>query len=62
MYINSKGNDWDAWLNPAMFSYNTSVHEGTKHTLYESVFAKLARLPSFSSPIEEDVDLMYNLY
>ena len=29
-----------------MFSYNTSVHEGTKWTPYELVFGKLAREPS----------------
>ena len=29
-----------------MFSYNTSVHEGTKCTPYEWVFGKLAREPS----------------
>lgn len=38
--------DWDNWLEHAMFSYNTSVHEGTKFTPYELVFGKTARLPS----------------
>ena len=35
-----------------MFSYNTSVHEGTKCTLYELVFGKLARL-SYGDPSPE---------
>ena len=35
-----------------MLSYNTCVHESTKHTPYEVVFGKLARLPS-SDPLRE---------
>ena len=38
--------EWDDWIELAMFSYNTSVHEGTKCTPYKLVFGKLARLPS----------------
>ena len=34
----------------ATFSYNTSIHEETKCTLYELVFGKLARQPS-SEPL-----------
>lgn len=44
-YISNE-RDWDNWLEHAMFSYNTSVHEGTKFTPYELVFGKTARLPS----------------
>ena len=44
--------EWDDWIEIAMFSYNTSVHEGTKYTPYELVFGKLARLPS-SDPLPE---------
>ena len=32
-----------------MFSYNTSVQEGTKFTPYELIFGKLARKPSRES-------------
>ena len=39
-----------------MFSYNTSVHEGTECTLYESVFGKLAREPS-SEPLSQQEKL-----
>ncbi|KAM0730323.1 Retrovirus-related Pol polyprotein from transposon 17.6 [Formica fusca] len=37
---------WDRWISLAMFNYNTSVHEATKHTPYELVFGKIARVPS----------------
>jgi len=36
---------WDRWIS-AMFNYNTSVHEATKHIPYELVFGKIARIPS----------------
>ena len=29
-----------------MFNYNINVHEATKHTPYELVFGKIARIPS----------------
>ena len=35
-----------------MLNYNTCVSESTKHTPYEVVFRKLARLPS-SDPLRE---------
>ena len=35
-----------------MFSYNTSIHEGTKCTPHELVFGKLAREPS-SEPLSQ---------
>ena len=39
-----------------MFSYNTSVHEGTKCTPHELVFGKLAREPS-SEPLSQQQKL-----
>ena len=39
-----------------MFSYNTSVHEGTKCTPYGMVFGKLAREPS-SEPLSQQEKL-----
>ncbi|CAK9834636.1 Retrovirus-related Pol polyprotein from transposon 412 [Anthophora retusa] len=41
-----KRNNWDEWLNCAMFSYNTSVHEGTLFTPHELVFGNKARVPT----------------
>jgi len=35
---------WDKWISLAIFNYNTSVHEATKHTPYELVFGKIARM------------------
>ena len=46
-----KDNCWDEWIDLAIFSYNTSVHEGTKFSPYEIIFAKVAKTPS-DKPIE----------
>ena len=48
----SKNSEWDDWIELATFSYNTSIHEVTRCTLYELVFGKLARQPS-SEPLPE---------
>lgn len=59
--------DWDTHLKVACFSYNTSVHEGTKYTPHELVFGKIARLPT-SEPAPEDLrnesyeEYLTNLY
>ncbi|XP_048512598.1 uncharacterized protein LOC125501328 [Athalia rosae] len=57
-----KTNNWDEWLDCAMFSYNTSVHEGTKFTPHELVFGRLARLPSEHTTIDERLDRSYEDY
>ncbi|XP_033222810.1 uncharacterized protein K02A2.6-like [Belonocnema kinseyi] len=46
----NKNSEWDEWLELATFSYNTSVHEGTKCTPYELVFGKISRQPSSEPP------------
>ena len=57
-----KDNEWDDWLDIAMLSYNTCTHESTKHTPYEVIFGRLARLPS-SDPLREgDVVPTYKGY
>lgn len=59
--------DWDTYLKVACFSYNTSVHEGTKYTPHELVFGKVARLPT-NEPAPEDLknesyeEYLTNLY
>ena len=47
-----RDNEWDVWLDLAMLNYNTCVQESTKHTPYEVVFGRLARLPS-NEPLRE---------
>jgi hypothetical protein len=45
-----------------MFSYNTSVHEGTRYTPHELVFGKVARVPSSDPPLENETDEDYSHY
>lgn len=60
-YVRNYDN-WDEWVDLAMFPYNTSVHEGTRYTPYELIFGKLARLPSDYEIIEELNDRTYEDY
>lgn len=59
--------DWDTYLRVACFSYNTSVHEGTRFTPHELVFGKTARAPT-SEPMPSDLknesyeEYLTNLY
>jgi len=45
---------WDKWISLAVFNYNTSVHEATKHIPYELVFGKIARISSNELLAPED--------
>ena len=45
-----------------MFSYNTSVHEGTKFSLHELVFGHLDREPTGEMIIEESMEPTYAEY
>ena len=47
-----KDNEWYQWIDIAMINYNTCVQESIKHTPFEVVFGRLARLPS-SDPLRE---------
>ncbi|KAL7298553.1 hypothetical protein TKK_0008328 [Trichogramma kaykai] len=51
-YTNQES-DWDQWIELATLNYNSSVQESTKHTPFEVVFGRLARLPS-SRPLPYD--------
>lgn len=53
---------WDTFIELAMFSYNTSVHEGTKFSPHELVFGRIARTPSSFPPIEENAEETYKEY
>jgi hypothetical protein len=61
LYIENTRN-WDEWVELAMFSYNTSVHEGTKFSPYELVFGHLAREPTGEVIIEENMEPTYAEY
>lgn len=58
----SEYSDWDKWTELAMFSYNTSVHEGTGYTPHELVFGRRARFPSCHPIVEEEIDVTYKEY
>ncbi|CAK9834649.1 Retrovirus-related Pol polyprotein from transposon 17.6 [Anthophora retusa] len=57
-----RNNDWDEWLDLAMFSYNTSVHGGTHFTPHELVFGHLARAPTSDTAQTTLNDESYSSY
>lgn len=42
----TKEDHWDQYLELALLSYNTSIHEGTKKSPYELVFGRTCTLPA----------------
>lgn len=58
----NKDREWDQWLELAMFSYNTSVHKGTKYTPDELVFGRSDRPPSSNPLINKEHIETYNDY
>lgn len=44
-FINQTQNNWDEFIQTAMFSYNTSIHCVTNYTPYELIFGNKATLP-----------------
>lgn len=58
----TKDYEWDQHIAQAMFSYNTSVHEGTQYSPYQLVFGRLPRIPSAHLPIEEETNETYQQY
>lgn len=46
-YTNKDSNNWDEFLNFAVYSYNTSLHKSTQKSPYELVFGQRANVPNF---------------
>ena len=44
-FVSIHGNDWDQWLDQAVFAYNTSVHESTGISPYQLVFGRPTSMP-----------------
>lgn len=45
-YINQNQNDWDQYVELAMFTYNTHVHKSTSYTPFELIFGHKPVIPS----------------
>ena len=55
-FVNSTTLDWELYLAPLAFSYNTSLHRTTKATPFSLTYGEEARIPSFPNP---DVQRQY---
>ncbi len=49
-FTDSSTLDWEKYLAPLAFSYNTSLHNSIKATLYFVTYGQEPRLPSFPAP------------
>ena len=49
-FVNSTTLDWELYLAPLAFSYNTSLHRTTKATPHGLTYGEEARIPSFPTP------------
>ncbi|XP_011859426.1 PREDICTED: uncharacterized protein LOC105556922 [Vollenhovia emeryi] len=58
----NKDSNWDDYVSLAMFSYNTSVHEGTKYSPYQLVFGRVPRTPSSYTSAEDEPNVTYQQY
>ena len=59
-FVSEHHNNWDLWLDQAVFAYNTSIHESTGLSPYELVFGRPPRMPievelgvPFSNPLNQ---------
>ena len=51
-FVSQNRDDWNLWVDLAVYAYNTSSHESTGYSPYELVFGRVAR-----TPIEVDLGL-----
>lgn len=56
-FINKDQNNWDIWLPYAIFTYNTSEHEATRHTPFELLFGYKANIPTSA---QRKPEVVYN--
>lgn len=56
-YVNKNLNDWNNYIQFAVFSYNTTPHSSTKFTPHELIFGQKAEIPS---ALVKKPDTIYN--
>lgn len=47
--------DWDQWLNPVVYAYNSSHQESTGLSPYQIVFGRMPQMP-----VESELDLSFS--
>lgn len=56
-YINKSQDDWDSWIDYAIFSYNTAIHSATNFTPHELLYGNRVELPS---SVTKSPEICYN--
>lgn len=44
-FVSDHGDDWDEWVDPVVFAYNTSRQESIGYSPYEVIFGRVPRMP-----------------
>ena len=44
-FVSNHADDWDQWLDPVVFAYNTSRHDSTGYSPHEMIFGRTPRMP-----------------
>ena len=44
-FVSKHGDDWDLWLDPVVYAYNSSRQEPTGMSPYQVVFSRQLRMP-----------------
>lgn len=57
MFVNHDQNDWDEWVGPAVFTYNTSENAATKYTPFKLLFGWNPRIPG---SLAREPEVVYN--
>ena len=58
MFAQDNREVWDEKLQEVVYAYNTSVQKSTKHTPFEAMFGRVARLPlDFNASKNYDADM-----
>lgn len=61
-YSHDHRDEWDVKLGELVYAYNTSFHESTKHSPFEAMFGRVARLPVDCNTDNIDTDQKLEAY
>ena len=61
-FIQNKKDTWEDYLDTCIYAYNTSVHDSSKFTSFELMFARKPVLPIDLQFDQQDVDVAYTDY
>lgn len=61
-FIQNKKETWEDYLDTCIYAYNTSVHDSSKFTPFELMFARKPVLPIDLQYDQQDIDVAHTDY